>query len=137
MRRSHHVMFARKPLHFEIILRISQRFSLHLHYEVNREVTCHPMYAAFHRACFYTHEVRKWMEHGGQYLSSMPMLREVQPEPEFGSEKREDSYGITRTDSNFDRGSEPRVRGFFERGDRTPLPSQSALPAWGLSRGHP
>src|SRR2546423_14977453 len=51
-------------------------------------------------------------------------------------EIQEDNYGITRADPNHDRDSESRVRGFFERADRSPLQRQSALSARCLSGGH-
>ncbi len=62
------------------------------------------MYAVFPRASSYTREVSKWMGQGGQYLSLMLILQDVQPVPGDGSEKWEDTDGITSIYSKLDRG---------------------------------
>ena len=84
-----------------ILLRLPWR----LPQEVKRvEVTCHLMYADFPRACFYTLEVRTWVDYREQYLSLMRALQVVQSAPD-GSETQEDNYGITRAIPNYDRGA--------------------------------
>ena len=52
------------------------------------EVICHPMYTDFPRACFYTLEVRKWVDHGEQHIRLRRASDVMQP-ASGGEERRE------------------------------------------------